>query len=345
MRTWGPTAVQDPAAGRRAPGRPDDATGVTARPLRPAAALLAALCLLLLSMPAPARAGASDVLFGAHTDGAVYDGGVGRIDALQRRLDRRVAIVNWYQNWSARPGGDWISSLHPDLVRAVTRSDRIPLLTWEPWNPAEGSVQPRYRLARIARGEYDDYLRRWAHGLRELDQRVYLRPMHEMNGDWYPWGGTVNGNSAEDYRDAWRHMHDVFRRAGADNVRWVWCPLNYDVPDTRANRMERYYPGGRYVDVLALDGYNWGSTEPQYGGWQSFRSIFEQGYRRLKALGDQPIWIAEVGSAPEGGDKATWVREMFRTAERWDRLKAIVWFDLNKEKDWRATPVASAFSD
>jgi hypothetical protein len=314
-----------------------------ARPPRSAAALLAALCLALLAMALPALAGAGDVLFGAHTDGAVYDGGVERIDALQRRLDRRVAIVNWYQNWSSDPGREWISDLHPELVRAVTRSDRLPLLTWEPWDPARGADQPRYRLRRIASGAYDGYLRSWARGLKALGERVYLRPMHEMNGTWYPWSGTVNGNDPEDYRAAWRHVHDVFADVGARNVRWVWSPLNVDAPATRANRMERYYPGARYVDVLALDGYNWGATRPEFGGWQSFREVFERGYRRLRALGDQPIWIAEVGSAPEGGDKARWVREMFRTAREWDRLEAIVWFDLAKERDWRATPVASAF--
>ena len=108
--------------------------------------------------------------------------------------------------------------------------------------------------------------------------------------------------------------------------------------------MERYYPGAQYVDVLALDGYNWGSTTPEYGGWQSFEQVFERAYERLTALGDQPIWIAEVGSAPEGGDKADWVRNMFETAARWDRLKAIVWFDLNKEQDWprRRGPPARA---
>jgi len=318
---------------------------VTARPLRPAAALLAALCLVLLLAAAPASAAPpSPLLFGAHTDGAVYDGGVRRIDALQRRLQRRVGIVNWYQNWSGRPGSDWISSLHPELVQAVTDSGRRPLLTWEPWDPAAGVGQPRYRLARIARGDFDAYAAAWARGLRDLETPVYLRPMHEMNGDWYPWGGTVNGNTAKAYRAAWRHLHDVFEREGATNVRWVWCPLNADAPATRANAMERYYPGARYVDVLALDGYNWGSEHPEYGGWQSFRSVFKDAYRRLKALGDQPIWIAEVGSSDEGGDKARWVRGMFATAARWRRLKAIVWFDLDKEEDWRATSVPGAFN-
>jgi beta-mannanase len=292
--------------------------------------------MLLHAAPAPAAV----PLFGAHTDGAVYDGSVDRIDALQRRLERRVAIVHWYQNWSAKPGGDWVSTLHPELVRAVTDSGRTPLLSWEPWDPAAGPDQPRYRLARIAHGAYDAYIERWARGLRNLRARVYLRPMHEMNGDWYPWSGAARGNDPADYRAAWRHLHDVFERVGAGNVRWVWCVNN---TDTTGTRLERFYPGRRYVDVLAMDGYNWGATKPEWGGWQSFHDVFAAAYHRLRALGDQPIWIAEVGSAPEGGDKARWVRNMWETAGRWDRLKAIVWFDLDKERDWRAGPVASAF--
>jgi beta-mannanase len=281
--------------------------------------MAAALFFAVLTLPSAALA---EVRFGVHTDGAVYDGGVTRIDALERKIDRRIAIVSWYQQWA----GDWISQLHPELVRAVTDSGRSPLLTWEPWDPAKGPDQARFSLSRIARGEFDDYAARWARKLRDLDTRVFLRPMHEMNGDWYPWAGD-----ADDYRAAWRRLHDVFERVGADNVRWVWCVNN---TDARGRRMERFYPGDRYVDVLAMDGYNWGSTKPEWGGWQSFHDVFASAYRRLRQLGDQPIWVAEVGSAPEGGDKTRWVRNMWETAERWDRLKAIVWFDVDKERDW-----------
>ena len=45
---------------------------------------------------------------------------------------------------------------------------------------------------------------------------------HEMNGNWYPWG-TAQTTAAE-FVAAWRHIHDVFARAGATNVIWVWNP-------------------------------------------------------------------------------------------------------------------------
>jgi hypothetical protein len=135
----------------------------------------------------------------------------------------------------------------------------------------------------------------------------------------------------------WRHVVDVARGAGATNIKWVWCPLTEDVPNTRGNHFERYYPGRSYVDVLSLDGYNWGAATPQFGGWRSFHKIFAKPYRRIKRLGPQPIWIAEVGSATEGGSKAAWVRDMFKRARSMNRLSAIVWMDTidAREGDWR----------
>jgi hypothetical protein len=289
-----------------------------------------------------ARAASEDPQFGVFTNGSPYSGNVESIEKLQAALGRRIDIVNWYQNWEP---GSWAEQFHPGVVDAVVRSGRTPLLTWEPWDPAAGPDQPQFRLRRIANGDFDGYIASWADQLKKVDTKVYLRPMHEMNGNWYPWGATIGDNTARLYIEAWRRMVSIFRRHGARNVKFVWCPVPFSVPDTRNNQLEDYYPGTRYVDVLSLDGYNWGSKHPDYGGWQSFESIFGDAYKRLTKLGPQPIWIAEVGSAPEGGNKAAWVRDMWATAREMPRLKALVWFDQDKEEDWRALPVASAFAD
>ena len=199
--------------------------------------------------------------------------------------------------------------------------------------------QPAFRLQRIASGDFDAYITTWAVALKVTGSPVHLRPMHEMNADWYPWGGTVNGNSPALYVAAWRRVVDIFRAVGANNVRFVWSPNNIDVPAT--NRLESYYPGTSYVDVLAVDGYNWGAGTPQFGGWQSFSDVFMRAYDRLRVLGPQPIWIAEVATSGDGGDKAAWIRDMFAQAATMDRLKAIVWFNENKERDWHAAPSAT----
>ena len=143
-----------------------------------------------------------------------------------------------------------------------------------------------------------------------------------MNGNWYPWGAGVNGNTPSQFILAWQRMRHIFAREGASNVLWVWSPNNFDVSSTQP--LEAFYPGAAYVDVLAADGNNWGSARPHWGGWRSFNQIFRGVYDRLKALGPQPIWFAEVASAPDGGDKAGWVREMWARAETMDRLETLL---------------------
>lgn len=280
------------------------------------------------------------MLFGAYTPPAP-EAGLEAVHVLEGQLGRRIDIVSWYQHW-----GGWGAEFTPEWVATAATGGRIPLLTWEPWAP--GAVdQPDYRLARIAGGEFDGYITRWANAMATYGGTVYLRPMHEMNGDWYPWGGTVNANSPTLYIAAWQRIHGIFQAAGATNVRWVWSPMVESSPDVPGNALERYYPGTEFVDVLALDGYNWGADAVAYGGWRSFDEVFAAAYARIARLGPQPVWIAETGASATGGDKAGWVRDMFASAPSYARLEAIVWFNLSKERDWRATSspeVAAAFA-
>lgn len=249
-------------------------------------------------------------LFGAFTVGGVWDG-MGPIRHLESLLGHRLAIVHWYMSWS--------TPYDVSLVKKVLAGGHVPMITWQPDHAS---------VAAIASGREDAVIRAFADGVRATPGVVYVRPFPEMNGDWEPW----NGDPAE-FVKAWRHMVDVFRAEGATNVRWVWCPNVTDQPATPANAMERYYPGTAYVDVLALDGYNWGTGRP-WSRWLSFDQIFAKPYARITALGPQPVWIAEVASTSVGGDKAAWVRGML-SSTRFPRIRALVWFNENGDMDWR----------
>jgi hypothetical protein len=264
--------------------------------------------------------------------------GMTRLAEQAQRLGVPIRIISWYQAWGSR-----FSACQPSLVKEAHRQGAVPLITWEPWRlpgdaPSGTSArdQPEFALRRIAGGCFDAYIRSWARDLASARCRVYLRPMHEMNGDWYPWGGTVNGNRPGDFQDAWRRLQWIFRREGAANVRWVWCPYARSVPDTTANDPAAYYPGGRHVDWLALDGYNWGSTR-RGSRWEPLREIITPAYERLRLFStEKPMMIAELGCAEEGGDKGGWIREaLCDITERFRRIRALIWFDICKECDWR----------
>lgn len=248
--------------------------------------------------------------FGAFTYGGVWQGMEPVFD-LESQLGRRLDIVHWFMNWE--------HSWDPQLVARASQSGRVPMISWQPH---------RQPVRDIAAGAYDAYMRSWADGVRDFGGPVYLRPFPEMNGDWVGWNGDAAGLVL-----AWRRMAQVFEAAGADNVRWVWSPNLTDWPRVDGNRMEDYYPGEDYVDVLALDGYNWGTTR-SWSRWRSFEDIFAAPYERITALGPQPLWVAEIGSTDQGGDKAAWVRDMLMS-NAFERLEAIVWFDQHSNADWR----------
>jgi hypothetical protein len=222
--------------------------------------------------------------------------------------------------------------LHPQQLANVAAWGATPFLTWEPFDWRAGSVeQPSYALRNIADGRFDAYLTRTARTLAAFDGPVLLRFAHEMNGHWYPWSEQVNGNRRGDYVAAWRHVHDLFRQHGVDNVQWVWSP-NVEFPGSQP--LAELFPGPAYVDVVALDGYNWGSDAPS--GWQSPGQVFDPTLTVVRRLAPgTPLMIGETASSERGGDKAAWNAALFDWLGRQPDVEALVWFHLDKEADWR----------
>jgi beta-mannanase len=221
----------------------------------------------------------------------------------------------------------------PEL-NEIAAAGAHPILTLEPWQPGAGVEQPDYALSHVAAGNFDEQLDTWARNLATWGQPVLLRFGHEMNSEHYPWSVGVNGNSAEDYIAAWKHARSRFDLAGAHNVSFMWCP---DAPYEGSADVSEAFPGPDSVDVLCLDGYNWGDGDGH--SWKSPSDIFTRGLNQLRALDStHPIVIAETASAEgprSGQDKAAWITQLFDFLARQDRVSAVVWFQMDKERDWR----------
>lgn len=245
-----------------------------------------------------------------------------------------IRVLSFYRAWNhcdIEDDRQWFED--------VVASPREVLLTWEPWlippHPDHPEKQPDFSLQTILSGKYDTYIRSFARMLKEFSRRIYLRPMHEMNGFWYPWCGTVNGNRPEEFRLVWQHLQRLFAAEGAGNIVWVWSPYTTSHPAIEGNAINRYFPGAKEIDVMALDGYNWG-TSTQWGTWQDFGTLFTDSYKILSELAEKPIIIAETACAEQGGNKGEWIREMLSSLPlNFPRIEAIVWFDIDKECDWR----------
>ncbi len=244
--------------------------------------------------------------------------------------------------WSARARAK-VSSYYTDVSSGfnatwagrVRARGTVPLITLEIWEPGKGVNQSKYSMDAITAGTMDSYLRQYARDARAYGGPIWLRPFHEMNGNWYPWCGTVNGNTPQKSIAAWRHIRSLFIQEGATNVLFVWSPNIHSIPWGTSPPIKAYWPGEAYVDIMALDGFNFGAI----GGrnWNTFESLYTGAYREVAALSPaKPIIVAETGCTATGGDKATWISDMFEVIPRkFPRIVGVVWFNSNKDRDWR----------
>jgi hypothetical protein len=238
---------------------------------------------------------------------------------LERRVGRRLEIASSFLAWN-EPFPNRLHELERD-------AGRRPLVAW--YAPDD--------LAAIAAGDSDELLRTRAADCRAFGAPLFLRWGAEFNGAW-----NIAYGKQRQFVAAWRHIVRTFRSEGATNVRFVWCPFASDVRRASDDDWRGYYPGDAYVDWIGMDGYNWGTTR-SWSSWQSFATIFGPLYR--DATRRKPVMVCELGSAEHGGDKAAWIADMGRQlAGPFHRVRGLVWFDVNKETDWRIDSSPSALA-
>ena len=320
--------------------------------------VLAILCVLLASTDAlafaralqPAVTVSSGAEIGAFVGSSTPT--AAQVKAFEHLEGRHISSVQVYQAWDATSQPSFPASAFSSGVRYHDGYDTktIVNLTSEPW----------VSLKKIASGAYDSYLTRYAKQIKAWGQPVRFRFAHEMiqnnvynncQGkancpEWYPWQ-----DQPASYVAAFRHIHDVFRTAGASNVQYVWCPNNtpYDL-----NVVQQYYPGPDYVDWLCVDGYNPTNKDgaPGYPDWYWFDDLFYPMYHtftdHIDIFGDKPIMLGELASCEAGRHetadqtKAAWITNTFERLKSTDysQIKAAYWFNINKECDWRVNSSA-----
>jgi beta-mannanase len=279
---------------------------------------------------AVATSTASQVAFGAYVSGMTGSGT--QITQFEQMLGSKVAISSSFRGW-----GD----LFPDASQtADAASGHTLLIAWD-----LGATSAT-RFATFTSHKHDTYLAQEAAAARRFGATVYIRPWAEMNGDWSPFQPTASGSqpaggTPAQFIAAWRYVVTFFRSHGATNVRWVFNPTTDTYAQTTP--VSSIWPGVSYVDVLGLDGYNWGT-----GGmftWSSFTDIYTTQYKRLTALSSTlPVWICEIGSkAPNESDgappdpansKAAWYQGLLNDTTM-PHISAVVMFNTAKERDWR----------
>ena len=193
-----------------------------------------------------------------------------------------------------------------------------------------------YGAQDLVDGMADSYIRDYAKGVKNYGEEIWLRPLHEANGDWYDWGvGKAGaGNTDANVAEAFRHIVNIFREENVTNVKWVWTTNASNAG--KGSTLTGNYPGDEYVDYISIDGYNWGKCQ-SWSNWQTFSQVFKKAYDALAKI-DKSLFIAEISSSELGGNKAEWITDMFEHfATDFSRVFAVMWFSQSKEAnegDW-----------
>jgi hypothetical protein len=224
------------------------------------------------------------------------------------QLERTFDIAQHFHPWQDS------TLLTLTQEREDVSAGRIPMIAWAGPTTPSGGV-----LAAIISGTHDVWITSVAAALKAFGAPVILRPMWEMNGDWYAWSGPSNGSDPTLYVSMWQHLWQLFQQAGATNVGFDWSPNSSSTPGgvntADANSWRAYYPGDQYVDYLGASIYN--AVDLAGSTWSGIRTygdpIAQDWLAGMGGLtsGTKPMmaseWGCYLGTGSATGNKPQWV--------------------------------------
>ena len=186
----------------------------------------------------------------------------------------------------------------------------------------------------VADGIYTSEYRRFFGDIKRLDIKVVFRTMHEMNGWRYS-----RASHPDAFKKAWISVYNLARhtmKIQSDKLLFSLSFNSQDLPTTeirptqtsyyeycsqwkvdnvwRCPRMEDYYPGNQYVDMIGVTLYNRGRSRPASRSvWKSPKTLLTESWLidRLSQR-KKPISIDELGTTAV---KFTWEWSQEKTRE------------------------------
>jgi hypothetical protein len=266
------------------------------------------------------------------------------INDFERKIGKKIVWAMFSDNWSAEG-----IEFPEKNVKIVHSLGIVPFIRMMPRIDFRvGELDSKYTLQHIIDGSFDGELRKWASDAKRLKIPMVVEFGPEMNGNWFPWSGILNGAGKKDgygdakyvdgperFKDAYRHIINLFKKQGVHNITWAFHTFppfekNEDSELYKKwNNIKNYYPGDDYIDWIGLSVY--GAVE-QDSEWTSFTEILDNAYPVIAGISaDKPLAVFEFGVAeyPQLGNKSNWIKEALESLEagRYPRIKAISYWD------------------
>lgn len=251
------------------------------------------------------------------------------IDHFEALAGKPLALVVFSNDWGRR--GDVDIRFPGDEVRTIWDHGAVPDVRFQPWSKLWVTPDPVVTMQRIVNGRWDGAISRWFRRAAATAIPMMVEFGVEVNGEWFPWNGRWNGAGVTDgygdpsypdgperFRDAFRHVVDLSREAGANNVTWMFHVDADGWPKHWWNAPAYYYPGDDYVDWIGVSDYGeqipFGNPDKWFPFSQKLGDPNDpaSSYSQIRALSaDKPLALIEFGVAedPQAGDKGQWITD------------------------------------
>lgn len=133
------------------------------------------------------------------------------------------------------------------------------------------------------KGQYDDVIIKYSAWAKAAKRPIYLRIGYEFDG-------IHNELEPQDYVKAYKHIVDLMRAEGADNVAFVWH--SYAARPYKDYALSDWYPGDTYVDWVAISVFGHAYGDVEFGPYCDDVLNFAKTHHK-------PVMIAE--SSPING--------------------------------------------
>ena len=259
-------------------------------------------------------------------------GGTLSIPSIESRINGTLATQLLFYNWCDSAGV-------VNELEGVWNSGGVPVLTVMWYACRNDSFN--WVVADIADAKYDAVILEWALVVRQFvspGRRIYLRPAHEMNGNWYPWGfQSFTLTPPAIFRKAFQRFSMMVRdasEASLTQLQVIFCvndrsAHNGWIPDPD---VAHWYPGDLYVDWVGIDGYN----TPAYvhGEWWNVTYIFSAPIANIRSITAKPIAIPETGCDDEDRpqlmpSKGVWLRQLCELLAAYP-IRMLIYFNVEK---------------
>jgi hypothetical protein len=281
-------------------------------------------------------------LLPAQAEGQILLGAYAELDRFDRLTGQRSSTRLYFPSWDQ--GQAW-ERRDPAFLNKFGRRPMIGLTMSKAGTPY---LTPR----QVARGRGDAHLIGLARTAARSGKKFFIRPYAEMNGHWNSYCAYNSDGSRRGGAYSHRWLKQAFRRTYVimhggtaaemsaklealdlpgvtgdvpanpyPNMTVVWNPQGQGSPNIRGNLPRAYWPGRRYVDMVANDLY----TRTGTMSWTANEALYRAHPRKPYAIGEWGL---------TGIDAPAAVRRMARFARTHRRVRLVVFFDGKPGSPW-----------